>query len=214
MSNSGLVGLQQPPKQTHWAVLPTPGRYYPPNVMTGTGASSFINTGFLMWMPFVFPRSVTISAIGIQLDTAGSGGSGLCRLGMYQSLPVRSQYRPGALMLDAGTMDLTATTGWREIAVNLNLDANTLYWSAFVHDLTSTPKIWTPSSPTLVSWAGCKMGVSSIWPSGQGNNESYSWTVSGYGTGSLPANAPATLEPLYFNGPFSPAVCLKLSAVQ
>lgn len=106
------------------------------------------------WTPFWWPVNVRATAIGLKLITVGTAGAGdpTCRLGIYSSdhqpQPAGRQ-RPGRLILDAGTLDLTATTGWREIAIDLPLLGGQVYWGAFHHGLTGT-------NPTIVAynWSG------------------------------------------------------------
>lgn len=215
MSNSGLVGSSPPPLlQTDWRWLPTPGSYFPSNLMTTVGVSAAAHANFISWTPFVFPRLVDISAIGVWLTTAGAGGTQTCNLGLYDSHPDLGAYRPGALMVDAGTLDLTATTGWREIAIQQTLQANRLYWAAFVHGLTTTaPVMWGPSgtSGVYASFGGAKFGFSSGWPTNNGGQEYVIWSIS-YSAGPLPANAPATLAKSSLGGLNFPIPALKVKA--
>lgn len=215
MSNKGLIGAIEPqPMQTSWMTLPRAGKYYPSNIMTPLGVSQAAHANFLSWTPFLFPRSVSISAIGIWLSTVGSGGTGTCHLGLYESSPNVGEYRPGALMVDAGTLDLTATTGWREIAINQNLKANTIYWAAFVHGLTTVPSLWCAagSAGVYASFNGLRWGYGSSWPTNNGSNESVTWSIA-FSDGPLPANAPSVINETTLNGLYFPIPALKIGAV-
>lgn len=64
---------------------------------------------------------MTVDRIGVYCDTAASGGA--TRLGIYAS---DANNRPGALVLDAGTVD-TSTTGEKTITISQALTAG-IYW--------------------------------------------------------------------------------------
>lgn len=75
------------------------------------------------YVPIPVPRSLTIDRIGIEV-TSSATGSPTVRLGVYAD----ANGVPGALILDAGTVD-ASTTGFKEITISQALTAG-LVWLA------------------------------------------------------------------------------------
>lgn len=159
MSNSGLLSGVAPaqgrPGQVNAArgwtdhTVNSTGSNYAVSTSLNGSTSAALSSYLQWWTPFWWPVDVRATAIGLKLVTVGTAGAGdpTCRLGIYSSdhqpQPPGRQ-RPGRLLLDAGTLDLTATTGWREIAIDLPLIGGQVYWAAFHHGLTGTnPTITT-----------------------------------------------------------------------
>jgi hypothetical protein len=91
--------------------------YYPvmgPNLSTFTFADGTCRGGLV-----VVGHDSTLTAVGLEVTTAGSAGSVL-RLGLYRITPGASGTT--ALLVDAGTIDATST-GWKELAVSVKVNA-------------------------------------------------------------------------------------------
>ena len=84
-------------------------------------------------MPFICPKAITLDRIGIYVSTLSTTTA---RLGIYAD---NGNCYPGTLLLDAGTVDVTAT-GAKTITINQVLAANTLYWLVIV--CAATPAIY------------------------------------------------------------------------
>lgn len=93
------------------------------------GTSNAQGNNVMRASPFYLPRTQTFVKIGTEITSAGSAGA-LIRLGIYAD---NGNLLPGALVLDAGTIDgtvlATATPG--EITISENLECG-LYWLAAV----------------------------------------------------------------------------------
>jgi hypothetical protein len=110
----------------------------------GTNTTHTLTANQLCAVPFFTPVARTVTRLAIHVTTAFAGNA---RLGVYQD---NGSIYPGALVLDAGTVD-TGTTGLKEITgLNISLAANTLYWLALVANAASTiagislGQGWTP----------------------------------------------------------------------
>ena len=79
----------------------------------------------LFAFPFVCPKQITIDRIGVNVTT---GSAGNLRLGIYNDAGIY----PGTLLLDSGNIDSAAPAGARSAVINQVLQANSLYWFAFV----------------------------------------------------------------------------------
>jgi hypothetical protein len=102
------------------------GHYYTlPIIGTTTGAA---NVGNLVAYPMYFP-TINIDRIGCLVVTGGGSGS-LGRLGIYY--PSLTACYPGQLLLDAGTVSVSAT-GNREITISQSLSEG-FYWLAYLAD--------------------------------------------------------------------------------
>ncbi|WP_104084263.1 hypothetical protein [Cryobacterium sp. Y11] len=124
------------------------GNYYGANGgMPGTNA--FANQQ--MWAaPLWVPRAITIDRLACEVTALVAGST--VRLGLYGST---AEDTPGALVLDAGTVD-SATTGIKEIlALSTRIPAG-LYWLAAVSQ-GGTPtlrSIGNSSAPPVASTLG------------------------------------------------------------
>lgn len=94
------------------------GRYYSPVGGTPSTAATAINTAVAL--PYMVPAACLLDRIAVEVTTAAA--SGTCRLGIYAD----DNGTPGALLLDAGTVD-TSTTGAKEITISKRLDSG-LVW--------------------------------------------------------------------------------------
>lgn len=84
-------------------------------------------------MPFICPKAITLDQIGAYVSTLSTTTA---RLGIYTD---NGNCYPGNLLIDAGTIDVTAT-GAKKIAISQALAANTLYWLVIV--CAATPAIY------------------------------------------------------------------------
>jgi hypothetical protein len=102
------------------------GRYYTmPGTIQGTSTVN-ITANRLYAMPMYIPSAVTVTRIGVKVETGATGGA---RLGIYRG-NVALTVAP--LVLDAGTVD-TSTTGDKEIVISQLLEAG-WYWLVMVGD--------------------------------------------------------------------------------
>jgi hypothetical protein len=91
----------------------TVGRYYcQPNVASQTSAGPVLDQVY--YMPFPIARDCTLDRIGIYI-TAAAGASGVVRLGLYAD---DGTGKPGARIVDGGTVVATAATTARSVTIN------------------------------------------------------------------------------------------------
>lgn len=115
----------------NWSGVPYPlmphragGVYYPPaNLLQNADSSIAVTNNFLYVSPFIVPATATYTRIAVDVGTAGTGNM---RLGIYRD----SGGSPDALVLDAGTVDVSST-GVKFITISQSLAAG-FYWLAFV----------------------------------------------------------------------------------
>jgi hypothetical protein len=100
------------------------GLYYPVPQGPVTTTSPALNN--LRVAPLLVPFTVTLNSIAIEVTTAGAAGAVL-RLGILSD---DGTGYPGALLLDAGTVDAT-TTGVKSIAISQALTPG-VYWIGVV----------------------------------------------------------------------------------
>jgi len=115
-----VAGQKVLPRQM---VSPTTNRYYTVAAIHSLGDAATVR-GFAIAAPFISPGRIAYNRIGCQLITGVA--SGTARLGVYAD----ANGMPGDLILDAGTVAITAgSEGNREITINLPLEAGA-YWLA------------------------------------------------------------------------------------
>lgn len=90
------------PYDTGW---PSGTYLAPANLSNAPGSSAVSTSALVTFLPFVIPRGVTVAKIGLWLVTAQAGAE--CRLGIYTN----DNGKPGALIVDGGTLDLSAGAG-------------------------------------------------------------------------------------------------------
>lgn len=90
------------PYDTGW---PSGTYLAPANLSSAPGSSAVSTSALITFLPFVIPRSVTVTKIGLWLVTQQTGAE--CRLGIYTS----DNGKPGTLIVDGGTLDLSTGTG-------------------------------------------------------------------------------------------------------
>jgi hypothetical protein len=144
------------------------------------GAAGLPATSTAGWVPYdVGPAALTINALGINVTTAGAGGSFGTRVGIYADDGTYS--RPGALIQDAGLITWSAT-GTALVSVSRTLSANTRYWLCGVYQVASAPTT-APAFMILTSNSLPHLPGPSIGTNYRG------WT-SGAVTGALPSTFP------------------------
>lgn len=100
------------------------GRYYNPEYFTAPTTSAPA-LSLLTLMPFVVGKTATFDRISVAVTAVGAGS--VIRMGIYNTL----NGLPDGLELDAGTVDSSAATGFKEIVINKTLSPG-LYWLAYV----------------------------------------------------------------------------------
>lgn len=114
---------------------PIPGWYHPNPVSTDTGSLSSAE-GSLYVVPLWVPGSMSVTEIGVEVAVAGGAGS-VIRLGIYDSTSATNG-RPGALIVDAGTVDATSI-GVKTAAISETLSG--LVWLAAVTQGGGSPTV-------------------------------------------------------------------------
>lgn len=100
------------------------GQYY--QAASGVAQSRPGSNGNVDYLSFWVAQTLTVDRIGVGVVTAGDVGS-FVRLGIYAD---DGSGKPGALLLDAGTIDGGSATA-QEITISKQLTAG-LYWTASV----------------------------------------------------------------------------------
>jgi hypothetical protein len=109
------------------------GRYYDVrNVLGGGLSSTGYNVDELRAYPFyVGPNGFTADRIGLENMSVSVGGS-VARLGIYAMHA--TEFKPDALILDAGTVSLT-TTGAKEITINQALSPGPPHYMVWLSEI-------------------------------------------------------------------------------
>jgi len=138
-----------------------------PNKMNGSTVTTTALTDQVLYgVPWPICTTMTVSDIAIYVSTAGSGGAGLCHLLIYHGIdedddgPLRGlDIYPGALLLNAGTVDVT-TTGEKKITgLAVPLEEGRLYFGALLVECTTPPSC---KSLTITNTAALA-GMDSAW---------------------------------------------------
>ena len=106
---------------------PLSGFYYrtPTNSVTTTGTGNVASTNVTYYTPVQFSKSVTLDRIAINTNFTGFSGTALVRLGIFAN----TNGKPGALILDAGTVAPIAAATSYAITISQALSAG-IYWVA------------------------------------------------------------------------------------
>lgn len=107
------------------------GRYY--GVGATLRASAIPAEASAVYTPLAVPADSSIDRIAVDVITAGGAGA-VMRLGLYND---NGTGRPGTLLLDAGTVDVS-TTGTKEIIVAQALSAGLIWMVAVVQGAAAT----------------------------------------------------------------------------
>lgn len=142
-----------------------------------TGAAT-VNT--LTAFPFVVPNACSITKIGSEVTGAGGSGS-VVRIGLYAD---DGTGYPGALVVDAGTIDGTSATV-QDITLGSSVELTAgVYWSATVAQVGTAPTLRVWNIPSLMS-IPMRLGTSTPGAGALGI---------GYGQGSVTGALPATFS--------------------
>lgn len=144
-------------------------------------------------MPFICPKAITIDQVGVYVSTLSTTTA---RLGIYSD---NGNCYPGNLLLDAGTIDVTAT-GAKKIAINQTLAANTLYWLVIV--CAATPAIYCIPVAGVINILGHPAALGTAQHAGLYATLTY---------GVLPATFPTAGLTMITAAPI-PAIFVRLSA--
>lgn len=166
----GLVAASVPPD-------PATGHYFLTASPAGSSTSSTLGVGTLRLLPWIVHRAITIDRIGAEVTSAGDAGSKL-RLGIYAD---NGNGYPGALVLDAGTIDGDSATV-QSVTISQALSPG-LYW---VGGAVQVVSVTQPTVRTInTSWippVSLTLGTSA--PSAAANTLGFS---QGSVTGALPS---------------------------
>jgi hypothetical protein len=99
------------------------GGGYASTPLYGARATFTPGEGAITFSPLIVSATTTINRIGIEVTSAGTAATSVCRLGIWAN----SGNAPGTLVLDAGTV-ATDSTGLKEITISQSLTVGTLYW--------------------------------------------------------------------------------------
>jgi hypothetical protein len=155
-------------------------------------AGSALTAARMYAMPFIAPKAITIDQIGVYVSTLSTTTA---RLGIYAD---NGNCYPGALLLDAGTIDVTGV-GAKKIAINQALSANTLYWLVIV--CAATPAIYCIPVAAVISILGHPSALGTAQNAGLYVAQTY---------GALPGTFPSS--PTMITAAPIPAIFLRLSA--
>lgn len=111
---------------------PTGGaRYYTQALTNAEILAGPIQTGAvsnrLIAVPYISVRAGTLDRIAVSVTTPG-GAARRVRLAIYEATSGTDLY-PAGLIVDSGEIDVS-TAGLKEITINVDLEADTLYWFA------------------------------------------------------------------------------------
>jgi hypothetical protein len=191
--DTGATGPQGPPgsggggggvDQGHLFMLGSSWWYIPGNQIHGSTTAGIVGN-YLYFFPWVVDYPYPIDEMGVEVTTVGAG---LFRLGIYQA---DMNWVPGALLLDAGTVDVS-TLGVKRLSISpLTLPAGRLY-GVVNGNVTATLRHYNAAGVGPSSSIGPNMGTS---PANAVTNVARTY-------GALPATAPAwtglSYSPDYF----------------
>lgn len=113
-----------------------------------SAAVTAINTTYTLsrayYHPFVLDRRTTFDRIAAN-HTATAVASSVGRLGIYANHATDD--KPGALILDAGTIDLSTAAAFKTITINQALDPG-VYWLCSVVQVANSPQLTGVSAST------------------------------------------------------------------
>jgi hypothetical protein len=107
------------------------GTYYTTSSNTATTATTTTTTGTVSYLPFLVEKTTTFDRIACRTSSTVTGTSTV-RLGIYNN----SNKQPSTVLLDAGTVSVTATTTIYSITINQTLNPG-WYWLAHVVNSTT-----------------------------------------------------------------------------
>lgn len=142
-----------------------------PNCVVTTGAPS---NGVLRLTPKFIPVAVRIDRLGVEVTSAGEAGS-VVRLGVYAD---DGTMRPGALVVDGGTVDGTSATA-QSVTVDVALERG-WYWFGAATQLAPATQPTLRTIGTLLE--PCPVDLQGVQPT---SNNVFVLTCTA--TGALPA---------------------------
>lgn len=209
MSNSGLIDGHQAPSPIS-ALPPPPGSYHAPLEAGAGPASSPVFGGQVYFVPYRWPIEVAIVRIAIRLIVVGTAGAGsaTCSLGLYRS---DQSGLPAGLIQQAGTVDLTATTGLREIVMPpVPVPAETFVWAGFHHGLAGTLPQLLVHDYAATTFTG-QLGYTTL-PLGAMRSKQFGWRYVATYTADMPQSPGALLPAVAdLSGVTSPIVFVGLA---
>lgn len=184
--------------------VPISGHYYPTDCNSIAGSKLQINADVIWYTPFWFMFDGALDRICLILDVVGTAGAGSStgNLGIYST--ASNGYQPGSRLIDAGTLDLTATTGWREITISQAFTAGTLYWAAVTHGLAGT--LPTLSAGAASGYAPSLFGsmdatsALNTYGTTTYTRQSYGWKETRTYDGTLPSTAGTLTTARHYSG--------------
>ncbi len=144
-------------------------------------------------MPFICPKNITLDQIGVYVSTLSTTTA---RLGIYAD---NGNCYPGSKLLDAGTIDVTAT-GAKKLTINQALTAGTLYWLVIV--CAATPAIYCIPVAGVINVLGTSNALGTAQNAGLYATLTYGVLPTGFPTAGLTM---ITAAPI-------PAIFVRLSA--
>ena len=153
------------------------GSYYAARAYASTTGATVLDR--INTSAFVVDEYVTIDRIGVEVTTVGAAGA-LVRLGIYSD---DGASYPGGLLLDAGTVDSAASTGFKELVISQALPKGVYWLAAVSQSATCTLRLHSPVAQVGTSNA---LTVSQNILSG--------WQQTGV-SGALPATFSTTQNP-------------------
>ena len=144
------------------------------------------NAAWIFLTPLSIPHRLTVSSLGAWVAANGVGAGHVARLGLYKADLHGRPLASGGLILDGGTIDLTAgTTGQvRPVAVTPTELASGLVWGAIAWNVAAT------TAATLRSFSGSAGRIVPAANPLAGVTFGYRSNAADY-TGGLPASLPA-----------------------
>jgi len=174
---------------------PPVGVYYrtPTNNVTTTGTANVASTNVTYYTPIRFSESVTLDRIAITTNFTGFSGTASVRLGIFAN----TNGKPGALILDAGTVAPIAAATSYAITINQALSAG-FYWVAMNTITAATTNVYysvaNANNNNNILFGGALSSAVSTSSGAMGFTETYTATTAfaDAGTVSLGAFTPLT----------------------
>ena len=152
------------------------------------GTTSTLTLGRLYGFPMLFPATDTIRQLGFHLQAPQAGKK--ARLGLYAANVIATNdLRPGALLIDGGELDLSASGFLPTADLNYVVTGPTL---VFVAILTNVAAV-TMTFNTYDVWAAMGIANADI---GSSSTQQYGWYAA-QAYGALPATFPAATALTY-----------------
>jgi len=124
----------------------------------------------------------------------GTAGTSVWRLGLYSSHPTTGVPDGQPLVVDAGTLDLSTTTGRRELTIAATVPATGIYWGvAYTVSRTNTPTVRAYASTTAATGQAVLLGTETSAEADASGGLGLEHRFGGWGAlAALPALCPTT----------------------